>query len=300
MITEVEKLSLHFKYCSIMAIATIILIANDRWSGSKEFTTYLSNAATMTSLFLGVVAIFYSFISNDSMSRSLGSISTITNEVRDVRNEISEFVDLTKKASEISSVSTELVRDASVTLTTSMASLHETLVSLANQNETLRGLVSNLPTQIDQLDIKVADVAKAIGEKPQQNQTVIIPADLPRKTIEHFLSSSSLTYNLLTQACVVAADKEKILCIIDVAKAIDYPSSNNLQGFMACMHSMKLLSRDILKGKPGYYKITDIHPVIKEISRIKYLQYVESFYVTDSDERKNWLDRLEKVEALFE
>lgn len=74
----------------------IIAIATEKWSSKGEFTTYLSNAATMTSLFLGVVAIFYSFVSNDSMSRSLGSITTITSEVGAVRDEINNFVGITK------------------------------------------------------------------------------------------------------------------------------------------------------------------------------------------------------------
>ena len=56
-----EKLSLHFKYCGFIAVMVVVAIATERWSTSKDFTTYLSNAATMTSLLLGVVAIFYSF-----------------------------------------------------------------------------------------------------------------------------------------------------------------------------------------------------------------------------------------------
>ena len=37
----------------------------------------------MTSLVLALVAIFYSFIANDGLSKSLGNISAVANEVKE-------------------------------------------------------------------------------------------------------------------------------------------------------------------------------------------------------------------------
>lgn len=298
--TEIEKLTLHFKYCGLIAVMLIIAISTERWSSTKEFTTYLSNAATMTSLILGIVAIFYSFISNDSMSRSLGSISTITTEVRDVRNEIGEFVDLTKQATVTATNNTEVVKNASITLTSSMETLHETLVSLAAQNETLRGLVSSLPTQIDQLDTKVVDFAKAMGEKPMQNQPTVTSTELSAKAIELFLSRCSLTYNLLAIACVVAVSKGKTLSLPDFSTAISWDAPNQQQGFLSCMVAMQLCSRKAVEGKNKVYKIISVHPVLQAQSRIYYVQYINSNYQDESEEKQMWLGRLEKVEKLFE
>jgi len=64
-----EKIKIHFFYCILILVIAIIAIATDRWTAQKDFTAYLSNAATMTSLLLGLVAIFYSFISNDGLSK---------------------------------------------------------------------------------------------------------------------------------------------------------------------------------------------------------------------------------------
>lgn len=294
-----EVLSLHFKYCALIAVMIIIAIATERWSSSKEFTTYLSNAATMTSLLLGVVAIFYSFVSNDSMSRSLGSISTITTEIRDVRNEIGGFVDLTKQATVTSSNNTELMRDASATLTTSMASLNETLVLLSTQNETLKGLVSSLPTQIDQLDTKVDEVAKAIGEKPQQNQLAVTPTDISVRAIERFLARSSLSHNLLAHACVVAASKRKPLSIADFGTAVNWNAPNQQQGFLSCMHSIQLCSRKLVEDQTKTFMIVNVHPSLQAESRTYYLSYVNENYSNGSDEHQDWLGKLAKVEALF-
>lgn len=297
--TEIEKLTLHFKYCGLIAVMLIIAISTERWSSTNQFTTYLSNAATMTSLLLGVVAIFYSFISNDSMSRSLGSISTITAEVRDVRNEIGEFVDLTKQATITATNNTELVRNASVTLTSSMETLHETLVSLATQNETLRGLVSSLPTQIDQLDTKVVDFAKAIGEKPLQNQPTVTSTDLSAKAIELFLNRSSLTQNLLAIACVVAVSKGKNLSIPNFATAISWDAPNQQQGFLSCMHAIQLCSRRAVEGQNKVYKIISVHPELQAQSRTYYMNYINSNYPDGSEEKQVWLERLARVEELF-
>lgn len=294
-----ERLALHFKYCALIAVMVFIAITTERWSSSKEFTTYLSNAATMTSLFLGVVAIFYSFVSNDSMSRSLGSISTITTEVRDVRNEIGEFVDLTKHATETSATNTELVRGASATLTTSMASLHETLSSLATQNETLRGLVSSLPTQIDQLDTKVGDFAKAIGEKPQQNSPAVTSTDLSPRAVDLFLARSTLSQNLLAHACVLAVSSGKNLSILQFAAAVDWDAPNQQQGFLACMHSIQLCSRKVVEDQNKTYKIINVHPDLLAKSRSYYVRYIDENYSADSEGYKQWMERLAKVEGLF-
>jgi hypothetical protein len=97
---DYERLVLHFRYCGLIAVMIFIFVVTDRWTDKGDFTSYLSNAATMTSLILGVVAIFYSFISNDGMSRSLGSVNTVADEVRQVRGDIKEFAQQTKRSTE--------------------------------------------------------------------------------------------------------------------------------------------------------------------------------------------------------
>ena len=296
---DAEKLALHFKYCALIAVMLIIAIATERWSTSKDFTTYLSNAATMTSLFLGVVAIFYSFVSNDSMSRSLGSITTITAEVRDVRNEIEEFVTLTQRATDVSANNTVLVRDASATLTTSLGSLHETINALSVQNETLKGLVSSLPTRIDQLETKFEDVAKAIGEKPQHSQSPVSSADLSNRAINRFLARATLNQNLLAHACVLAASEKKPLSITEFTEAIEWDAPNQLQGFLSCMHAMQLCSRKSIEGQEKTYTLSAVHPELQAISRTYYMSYVTETYANADDDREKWLAKLIKVEALF-
>ena len=110
---DYERLVLHFRYCGLIAVMIFIFVVTDRWTDKGDFTSYLSNAATMTSLILGVVAIFYSFIANDGMSRSLGSVNTVADEVRQVRGDIKEFAQQTKRSTETATENNNLVEAAS-------------------------------------------------------------------------------------------------------------------------------------------------------------------------------------------
>lgn len=299
MTNDNDTLALHFKYCALIAVMFLVFVATERWSTSKDFTTYLSNAATMTSLLLGVVAIFYSFISNDGMSRSLGSISTVTNEVREVRSDIQKFAEQTKTSSEIAAANNVLVKGASTELSATMASLTETLEALSSQNETLKDLVASLPNRIDQLENKFGDVAKAIGDKPQQLQTPISTADIPAKAVERFLARATFQQNLLILACVLSAQTKKPLDIPAFCKAIEWNSPNHSQGFLGCMHAVQLCSRSVIEGKDKTYTIPSIHPELQQNARSSFLYYVDSNFAEKPDDKAKWLGKLAAVEALY-
>lgn len=297
--TESNNLALHFKYFAFIAFMVIIAVATDRWSAKPNFTTYLSNAATLTSLLLGVVAIFYSFISNDSMSRSLGSISTVSADVRNTSDQIEQFVELTKAATEVSSRNNESVREASTNLTGSLSALDSTLASISTQNEALRSLIASLPSRIDQLETKVGDVAKALGEKPIQPQATASPADITEKAIDEFLSRASLSQNLLTYAVVLASDQKQPLSIPEFCKAVDFEWPSTFNGFLGCMHAMKVCTRKVVEGKEKTFTISDVHPVLTSKTKSYFTEYVSSTYADRPDDLKNWMTKLERVDSLY-
>jgi hypothetical protein len=294
-----ETLALHFKYCVLIAVMFLVFLATERWSTSKEFTTYLSNAATMTSLLLGVVAIFYSFISNDGMSRSLGSISTVANEVREVRNDIQNFAAQTKVSTETAANNNTLVQAASVELSGTMASLTETLGAISSQNDTLKELVASLPSRIDQLETKFGDVAKAIVEKPLQLQAPISSTDLPAKAIDRFLARATFQQHLLALACVLAAQNKKPLDIPALCRAIEWNGPNVFQGFLGCMHAVQLCSRVAIEGGDKTYTIQSVHPELQKNAKTSFLKYVDSSFAEKPDDKAKWLGRLGAVEAML-
>lgn len=294
-----EKLALHFKYCGFIAVMIVVAIATERWSTSKDFTTYLSNAATMTSLLLGVVAIFYSFISNDGMSRSLGSITLVSTEVRETREDIKQFSKLTQDATRESQSNTASVQKASSDLSQSLGLLSGTLGQLSEQNDALKNLISALPTRMDQLEAKFGDVAKAVGEKPQ-------PAQPPQATdapvpvnIDRFLARASLTQNLLSHACVHSYSSKKPLSIPMFCAAIEYNGPSGYIGFLSCMHAAQLCFRKLVDGQAQTYTVSSVNPELAKLSRLYFVEYIEQNYADKPDEKALWLKKLTAVEALF-
>jgi hypothetical protein len=294
-----EALALHFKYCALIAIMLLIAVATERWSLSKEFTTYLSNAATMTSLLLGVVAIFYSYISNDGMSRSLGSISTVSAEVREVRTDIQKFADQTKDSAQSAETNTKLVRDASAQLSETMDSLNETLHQLSGQNDVLKGLVSSLPTRLDQLESRFGDVAKAIGEKQKPATGDTSPSALTAEAVDTFLSRASFNQNLFCIACVLAAEKKQSLDIVAFCKAIDWNGATTLTGFLSCMHAVKLCSRTGIEGKDRVFSMKSVHPNLTSRAKEYFVEFLDRSYAEKPDDRAKWTGKISAVEALF-
>lgn len=294
-----DTLALHFKYCAFIAIMMIVAVATDRWSEKPDFTVYLSNAATMTSLLLAVVAIFYSFVSNDSLSRSLGGITAISSEVQGARQQIGQYLDLTRSAADASSHNAALLRDASQAVTASLASLDDTLRAIAGQNQTLQELVGTLPTRIDQLESKVGDVAKALGEKPAQTQTAPSPNDISASAVEKFLARATLAQNLLAFACISAAKSTKPLSIEKFCQAIELNAPSNLNGFLNCMHAIQLMNRKSVEGQDKVYLVTTVHPELDRQTRGYFTEYVERTYADKHTERTSWLAKLARVEALF-
>ena len=277
----------------------IIAIATDRWSAKPDFTTYLSNSATMTSLLLGVVAIFYSFISNDSMSRSLGSITTVSSDVQAARHEIGQFVATSKTANETSERNTVLVQNSSTHLTESLSKLETTLTEISTQNQTLNLLLGGLPTKLDQLESRVVDVAKVLGEKPTQLQPVASPDDIPPRVIARFLARSALSQNLLAHACVLASAKNKQLVISLFCKAVGFETPSTYSGFLSCMQAMQLCSRRAIEGQDRTFSITAVHPELATQTRSYYLKYLEENFSNKPMERLSWITKLEAVEAMF-
>jgi hypothetical protein len=62
---------------------------------------------------LALVAIFYSFIANDGLSKSLGNISTVASEVKEARGQISDYLELAKESGDTAKQSASLIRQVS-------------------------------------------------------------------------------------------------------------------------------------------------------------------------------------------
>jgi hypothetical protein len=297
---SIDKLRLHFIYCSVILVLVIIAIATDRWTLQPKFTEFLSNAATMTSLVLGLVAIFYSFIANDSLSKSLGSIGTVSEEVKSSREQIARQItagEQTTKAAERSAI---LIESASTTIGSNLSTLSETLSAIQQHTEFLRGSLGDLPSRLEKMETKLIDATKSLGTKPSQQLTSAGTNSIDPALVQSFLATSSLAANSLSYACVLAHTTGKNLVISDFCKAIDSKLENYLNGFLACMDSVQLVDTLPIDGSERTYKIAAVHPALTQTARDYFIGFIDRQYKGKNQPvYDRWKTAFDNVERLF-
>ncbi|MFN4327649.1 MAG: hypothetical protein ACK4FF_02130 [Limnobacter sp.] len=254
----------------------------------------------MTSLLLGLVAIFYSFISNDGLSKSLGSITTVSDEVRQSKEQIAKHVALTQTTAHAAERNAAAFQAASSNVSENLAALTQTLSAIRTHTESLYGSLGDLPTRLDKLESTVVDAARSLGEK-----TIIAPPVATKNLVDpslvkRFLQFSSLTTNLLAHAAVLANREGRELVIADFCAATGSRLDSYMSGFLACMDAMQLVDIDTVDGKTRVFTIKSVHPTLVSETRAYFVDYVEN-HMKDSDplHYDGWRSSLEKVEALY-
>ncbi|WP_218829342.1 hypothetical protein [Burkholderia sp. AU28863] len=287
-------IKIHFTYCMIISVSIITLIATFKWSDLSDFTKYLSNAATLTSLVLGLVAIFYSFVANDGLSKSLGNIANVSESVNQSKNQISEYVVLTKASTDVARENTESIQRFSQDITGTLSSLRSALDEIKNETANLNSSVTSIPDRFDKLESKVSQ----LGEKPNSS-TASGAQSIHDDTVKRFLEVSSLTGNLFSYACVLANQKSKNISIADFCAATEIRLDSFLSGFMQCMHGINLIRRVEVEGEPRTYRIKFCNSYLIKNTREYFVRYINDNYSEGSDDNNLWTERLRKVDELF-
>lgn len=299
MTADIDKIKIHFFYCILLLGLAIIAIATDRWTVQPNFTAYLSNAATMTSLVLGLVAIFYSFISNNNLSQSLGNINNVAENIVQIKNQISSYLSLTEKATEVTRTSTDQMQRLSEKVDKDLSSLTMTLNAISEKSELLHDSINALPSRLDRLESSVIDATKAVGEKIQPPSTPTeseMPTD---SSVLRFLKLAPLFGNLLAIACVLANKHGKKLNLDEFSKAINENVTAYSAGFLACMDAAQLVDREIIKDEYRIYNIKSVHPRLNQSSRTYFSDYIERNYRDKPELLDKWKAKLIQIEAMF-
>lgn len=298
--SNLEKLRLHFFYCAVILVFVIIAIATDRWTLQPKFTEFLSNAATMTSLVLGLVAIFYSFIANDGLSKSLGSIGTVSDEVKSSREQIVQQVALGAQTTQAAERSAALIESASSSIGANLSSLSATLAEIRTHTEFLHGSLGDLPSRLNQLEIKVMDATKSLGAKPNQAAVSAGNKSIDPAIAQAFLATSSLAANALTYACVLANRTGKKLVLSDFCTAIDSKIENYLNGFLDCMDSVNLVETKEDKTAKRTYTVEKVHDSLSHTTRDYVMDFIDRHYkISSPSVYERWKTAIENVDKLF-
>ncbi|WP_263356152.1 hypothetical protein [Acidicapsa ligni] len=96
---SLKTLRIHFLYCVTILALAVVIMASARWTEFGSFTQYLRNMATVVSLLLALLAILYSHIVNNGLSKSLKNIREASSAMRKSKEAMKEFSKLTHKIS---------------------------------------------------------------------------------------------------------------------------------------------------------------------------------------------------------
>ncbi len=139
-----NNLRIHFFYVVLILSGALIITLTSDWTKLDGFTEYLSVAATITSLVLGVLAIIYSFVSNGSMSQFLGSIEASTSSIRNVSVELRAVADGARTIQERADERTTQLQKLAMDLRGAIEDINDRTSAIA-------GTVESLPSHLGEL-----------------------------------------------------------------------------------------------------------------------------------------------------
>jgi len=82
------KNKVHFLYIVGILLVIIIFLVTYKFGNNDKLIDYLKFGLTITSLFLALIAIIYSFISNATISSNLGTINNAANDISKVSSSL--------------------------------------------------------------------------------------------------------------------------------------------------------------------------------------------------------------------
>jgi len=297
--SEKPRLVLHFFYCTVFLVFCLVLVATDRWTEKNNFTEYLTNAATMVSLVLGLVAIFYSFIANDGLSKSLGNISQVSSEVAQTKGEISEYLKLTREAVKAGEKSEETMRSVSSGVNATLSSLSAAMDAINTQTNKLHESMDALPTRFDKLETTIKETNRKLGEKGVAPSTTPPKADKSAiGNVTRFLEISSLSANLFTYACVLAHRRERQLSIRNFCDAVGLDLTNYFNGFRACMHATDLIDSVLVPDTTLIFTVKKVHPELSAETESYINAFIDRNFKDKPEVKASWRTKLVAVEAL--
>lgn len=247
--------SIHYRYVILILLSISVFLMTDRWTERGDFTQYLSNAATMTSLLLGVVPIFHSFISNSNMSNSLGSVSEVSKDVGKVGEKIAEHHQNSGELIVAGAKSAQAFEEVSREITGNLQNFHVLLKDMDSKNIAMRALMEGIPSKFSQLEARFNQVADSVEK---QEQVAAPPGQANQWNLTMFVSRSGDAENFITYACILHAEQDKILDVQKVCEILEFGNAAVLNSFIRCLDSADLITLITSEtGNMTYHVSTD-------------------------------------------
>ena len=195
-------------------------MATEKWSSKPNFTTYLGNAATLASLLLGLVAIFYAYISSDSLSRGLGGITAVSKEIEEARNQILGFIQQTSKINQSVLSSKESLDQSKDRLDEDLGELRLLLQEVRDESKDLSATVCSIPIRLDKVESGIDGLTSIIQAKQDEGSEQSQEDPSREEFATEFLTRSSLDVNLLIIALAQSASSNKSFTVRNLATVL--------------------------------------------------------------------------------
>lgn len=295
---EMKKLQLHLAYMFAIVTLFVAFVLSDRWTDKPNFTEYLTNIATFVSLVLAFVAIFYSFISNSSLSQSLGNISKVSDEVTNARLEIGKVIDHAIQLEQSSAESIKSLQGISVSVSTQIGALNSVLDDVANKTEALHSTVESIPGRFDQLETRLSDFSsnKPKEEKPAR-ETTPKSSKFKNEDINDFINYSSINGRLLIVACIEAYQNKRKLDLEAISKLILGSSVDYLFGYLISMSAIGIIDIKMASSTTKVYNMSYVDPILLEIAKPNIVASFEKKYADKT--LRSYMSQIKEIEAHF-
>lgn len=265
-----KKISLYWTVIGGL-IWTIILIVTFRQCSNPDPVAYIGFAATITSLVLGVVAIFYSIISNNQSSENIGVL-------REASEKISNGADRTQEVEQ---------------------KLSSSIENLQEVYREIKGKIDELPAHFKSVEDKWDGTDKFLREKlSAANDGQSVPSyDVKDDFVKQFLENCSFSGLQLYYAISLMKSKgDKSIDLVKLEEACSIKENHNLvryfQGYFICSVSI-----GILGGKLDGDSI-DIN-YINEYLNLNVREVIYKLVERQTDYKSVWEEKVKNLEKLF-
>ncbi|GEM_PF-2887733 len=200
---DLRALRLHFFYVTVILVAVIILLASGNWTGITGFTDYLTSAGTMVSIVLGVLAIIYSFVSGDSISKSLGSVASAAQELQAARSDFASIVNAASELTESSKASSSQLSNLVAAVSSEVQELKLASTELNLSTAGIAKSLGQLPERFDKIDSRLEESLKS--RKPDHTNA----SAGNTSTLQMMISFSSTYGRAVIYAASLSKEKNK-------------------------------------------------------------------------------------------
>jgi hypothetical protein len=197
-------MELHYKYWLAILSGILIILISVKFGNNPTLVDYIAFAATLAGLLLSVIAIFYSFVTNNSSSSNLSELSGVSKAIAEVSGE------LKASAREISLRLTEMPQHfdgLTKHLDTRLDNVTAAMTASFSQNSDRQGNMgttqTNLRPQIDSFLQRSSDVgflALLIAQKSFQTGKKVNLR--PLREIFHYIRPEYCIGYLVSVGCV--------------------------------------------------------------------------------------------------